>query len=256
VGVKREEESSGEWFRIAFGSLYPILYPHRDDAAAAREAAEFVALLGYRGRATAVLDLGCGTGRHAEALIGLGLQVWGLDLSTELLARARRRAPLAGRLVRGDMRALPFSNRFGLVVNLFTSFGYFAADRENVQALREMVRVLQPGGELLIDHIHRAHLERCLVPEDERRAEDCEIHQRRRISGNRVHKDIAIRWDDGRRQHLREDVRLFEPEEIAGLATDTGLENVRLFGSFRGEALTADAQRMILVARKPADSRR
>jgi SAM-dependent methyltransferase len=150
------------------------------------------------------------------------------------------------------MRALPFPSRFGLVVNLFTSFGYFATDRENRQALREMVRVLAPGGELLIDHIHRAHLESHLVPADTRRLEGLTVHQRRRITRDRVQKEIEIHWDDGRRQSLREDVRLFAPEELGRWAAEAGLEQVRLFGSFRGDPLGTDAQRMILVARKPA----
>jgi len=101
-----------------------------------------------------VLDNACGAGRISIPL-SCHLTVIGLDLSLYLLKRANQKAEESGikslYLVRGDMRYLPFkSNIFDAVISMWTSFGYFS-DEENEVALRENVRVLKPGGKFILD---------------------------------------------------------------------------------------------------------
>ncbi len=242
-----EKPLMSDWYRTAFGELYPLLYPHRDDPSAAREVGRLIEVLGMTRSGARALDLGCGNGRHAEALSELGLAVSGLDLSPELLGAARQRPPLTGNLIRGDMRRLPFCPVFDLVLSLFTSFGYFADD-ENLRTLGEMSRVLKPGGRLVIDHINRPAVERNLVPSDTREAPGCRIHQKREIVGERVRKEIVIAWHDGRSTELSEDVRLYSPDQMRDLLSSTGLREVTLFGSFGGAELTVASDRMIAVA--------
>ena len=109
---------------------------------------------------SAVLDAGCGTGRHSWPLAGAGHEVVGLDSSPVVLAAARRRAhPISWpRFVRGTYSALPFApGSFDAVLCLGTALGYLgdAADRA---ALREFRRVLAPGGRLVVETLHRAEL--------------------------------------------------------------------------------------------------
>jgi len=249
-----DNQDCGEraWYHDAFGDLYPLLYAHRDDSAAAAEAGAFVRRLGLDGPGSRVLDLACGAGRHCEALSGLGARVYGLDLSAHLLRLAARRACIAGRLARGDMRGLPFRRAFDLVVSLFTSFGYFADDRMNERVLTEIARVLVPGGSLLLDHVNRPALERALVTEDERAGEGFRLRQRRSLSAARVRKEIEITWDDGRTRRLVEDVRLYMPDELRALLAARGFEEIRFYGSFDGRALDERAERMIVVAKARA----
>ena len=132
-----------EWFEQWFGEEYLRLYPHRDDA----DAAEAVALIhGLRPLAGCqVLDLACGPGRHAAYLQGHGARTVGLDLSLPLLTRARGRTAGTVALVRGDMRYLPFrGGTFDVVVNLFTSFGYFADDAQHQAVLTSAAALLRP----------------------------------------------------------------------------------------------------------------
>jgi len=250
--MARAAESAGgaatEWFRHAFGDLYPLLYPHRDDAAAAREVEQLAAWLRLREGSLCIVDLGCGAARHTAALRCLGVGAIGLDLSGPLLARARQRDDGCP-LVRGDLRQLPFRAVFDVALSLFTSFGYFD-DAGNEAALREMARVLVPGGRLLIDHIHVPALRRTLVPEDTRRGPGCTITQRREIRDGRVRKSIGVRWDAGEEIQLREDVRLYEPAELARLLAGAGLRDVTFHGSYAGDALTDACPRMIAVARR------
>lgn len=97
----------------------------------------------------AVLDVGCGTGENFEFLTGAG-PITALDLSTEMVEEASRRAGQLGRevsLLAGDAQRLPFpDDRFDTVVSAFSSctFPDYAA------AFREMDRVTRPGGRILL----------------------------------------------------------------------------------------------------------
>jgi len=97
----------------------------------------------------AILDVGCGTGENFEFLARVG-RITALDLSTEMVEEASRRAGQLGRevsLVAGDAQQLPFSDdRFDTVVSAFSSctFPDYAA------AFREMNRVTRPGGRILL----------------------------------------------------------------------------------------------------------
>jgi SAM-dependent methyltransferase len=93
-----------------------------------------------------VLDVGCGTGVVAVTAAGLGAHATGLDLTPELLARARENSKIAEVEVdwrEGDAEELPFSDReFDVVMS---QFGHMFAPRPDV-ATAEMLRVLKPGG--------------------------------------------------------------------------------------------------------------
>ena len=93
-----------------------------------------------------VLDVGCGTGVVALAAARTGARVSGLDLTPELLVRARENAAITGAEIdwhEGDAEALPFGDAtFDVVVS---QFGHMFAPRPEV-TIREMLRVLKPGG--------------------------------------------------------------------------------------------------------------
>jgi SAM-dependent methyltransferase len=108
-------------------------------------AARLVAFAQIRGGAR-VLDVACGTGVVALAAARTGARVTGLDLTPELLVRARENAAITGTEIawhEGDAEALPFEDAsFDVVVS---QFGHMFAPRPEV-ATREMLRVLKPGG--------------------------------------------------------------------------------------------------------------
>lgn len=102
----------------------------------------------------AVLDVGCGTGTLAIAAkrqVGLSGSVCGVDPSPEMIARAQRKAAKAGAAVdfrHGLAQSLPFADgRFDVVLSTVMLHHLARADRPG--ALREMRRVLKPGGRLL-----------------------------------------------------------------------------------------------------------
>ena len=102
-----------------------------------------------------VLDLACGTGRHSIALSKEGYGMVGLDLSPNLLRIAKNRNSSV-QLVRGDMRFLPFRPRaFSTAVSMDTSFGYLPFEKDDMQSLDEVRKMLDQGGLLIVDVFNR-----------------------------------------------------------------------------------------------------
>ncbi|HEX4470017.1 MAG TPA: methyltransferase domain-containing protein, partial [Gemmatimonadaceae bacterium] len=141
-----------EWWARYFDAKYlreyePLFTLERDR----REVARVIDVLGLP-TGSRVLDVPCGQGRHSHLLAEAGFLVDGLDLSTTLLARARKRGTGPGLAYhRGDMRRLPpkWTGRFDAVLNLSTSFGFFAEPADDQRVLGEFARVLAPGGTLV-----------------------------------------------------------------------------------------------------------
>ena len=132
---------------------YDLIYagkPYADEAA-------FVDRVIARPRG-ALLDLACGTGRHAVEFSRLGWAVTGVDYGAELLERARANASAAGvdlALYQQDMRELDLGGeRFDAVTCLFDSIGYPQTDEGIVAALSAARRHLAPDGVLVAEFLH------------------------------------------------------------------------------------------------------
>src|SRR5437867_9881977 len=138
------------WYEAFFGSDYMIRYVHPETPAQV-EAIDKILHLRKGGR---ILDVACGAGRHTIDLAKRGYRVTGFDLSSPLLAEARKAARTAGvkpTFVQGDMRRLPYRNAFEAAISMFTSFGYFDRPEEDRQVLRGIARALRPRGQFLME---------------------------------------------------------------------------------------------------------
>ena len=244
------------WYETAFDADYLRRYPHRDDAEAA---ADIAALTGWirPSRDLGVLDLGCGGGRHLLALCRAGFtDLTGIDLSADLLERARTRLSEAGcevaELLRADMRELPYSDRFATALSLFTSFGYFSDDAEDERVLRGVWRALKPRGVFLLDTLARQHTIDTLVEKEERRFDDRLDHIERRITddGRRVEKTVRIRTGDAEERSITESVRMYEPDELEGAMKRAGFSAIQVAGALDGRAFRADSRRLVVVGCK------
>lgn len=240
-----------DWFRQSFDALYPLLYRHRDLA----EADRFLERLEARGslRSARILDLGCGPGRYLEALERRGSAAIGLDLSAALLARARARLAHP-RLVRGDMRDLPFrAGAFGGVLVMFTTFGYFPGDEENERVLSEIARVLGPGGCLVLDLHNAREARRCLVPRSRREIEELVVEERRWIEpgGRFLRKTTTVQGPGAREERSYEErVRLYEEEEIVTMLRARGFRVLETWGGYDAAIFDPDrSKRLLLLAR-------
>jgi SAM-dependent methyltransferase len=199
-----------------------------------------------------VLDLACGHGRIANRLAARGASVTGLDVTSRFLDRAREDAHARGvevDYVQGDMRELAWDARFDAVTCVFTSFGYFDDD-ENRRVLREVQRALRPGGRLYLDLNHLPWLLRNFRSAEVAEREGQWMIDRNRydpLTGRTINDRTVIR--DGRQRSFQFSVRMFTFPELGDWLRDAGFEEIHGF-SGRGEELTADAPRMVIVAHR------
>jgi SAM-dependent methyltransferase len=234
-----------DWFEEWFGEDYLHIYQHRDETEA-EHAIELIATYLASRRIERVLDLACGAGRHSKVLCERWWTV-GLDLSMALLKTARHDSN-DDPYVRADMRQLPFADHsFDLVVNLFTSFGYFEDDREHVRVLSGVRSAMRKGGTLVIDFFNANQVRRDLVAYDERIENGITIEQHRAISpDNRfVEKTITLRE---RGKEYTERVRLLSPQDLERMLITAGFRVMQLFGDYTGNDWSVDSPRSILFA--------
>ena len=248
------ETERDPWYASWFGEEYLALYPERDDLEAARQAQFVFGLLSPYARRgpEGILDLACGTGRHAVVLARGEARVTGVDLSTPLLARARaRRADPAPSFVRADMRRLPFARgAFGAVVNFFTSFGYFDDPADDVRVLGEIARVLVPGGAFLSDVFNAARVLSTLVSREERTVAGERVSIRRSYdpATRRIEKEITMGTGPGART-FRERVRVYLRDELEALHREARFGVRAAFGDFDGTPFDPRrSPRLILLA--------
>jgi len=209
-----------------------------------------------------VLELGCGTGRIFLPLVRAGVSLVGIDRSTPMLKCARRRlARLTPRLVRGDIRLLPFApHSFSAVIAPYGVLQSLLADRDLVAALDSVARVLRPGGTFGLD----------LVPDVPNWREYSNRVQLRGPAGRGVHLTLieSVRQDRGRRlttftqrylerrrgrstEHRFElTFRTLSVQRMRDRLHRAGFVVDRVLGDYRGRPWDARADVWIILAKK------
>ena len=237
-----------DWFAHAFDALYPVVYAHRTVESATAESAFAIEQLGLC-KSCSVLDLCCGNGRHMVHLLKHTPHVVGLDYSPDLLEIARKQLGGTGLLLRGDMRAIPFTGTFDALANFFTSFGYFCSESENLAVAQGIARALKPGGRFVVDYLNPAYLRAHLDPESLRVSGEFEIRERRWIdeTTRRVNKVTEVERDGALINRSSESVRLYERSELLALLEQAGLRMESLYGNYDGDPVREDTPRQIVV---------
>lgn len=245
----------GAWYEEWFDEDYLALYAHRDEAEAERFVDVVWTRLGLRA-GMRIADVPCGAGRHSAAFARRGARVAGVDLSRVMLKRATHDVNSENAdvwFVRGDVRQIPLrSGSFRLAANLFTSLGYFESEAENERAFAELARLLARDGTLVVDVVNPIYLRASFLSETLREFPGMVIWQHRTLdpARRRIVKEIEIRRGE-RVRRIRESVRLYEREDLAGLAGKHGLSVVDFWGDYDGSAFEERSPRVILLAKKP-----
>lgn len=243
------------WYEKWFGKDYLLVYPHRDSAEAIAQIDFLLKTIPQLPKNAKILDLCCGSGRHSIELRKLGYDVVSADLSLDLLNIAKEFAydnNIDLKIIRCDMREIPFSNQFDLVIQFFTSFGYFESDEDNQKVLNSISKSLKPNGKFLIDYMNPDHVVDNLVSKDEKDiSEGIHIIQERWIDKqrHRINKKITL-IRDGKEESYEESVRLYSHEEMKDMLYEAGLQLSETYGDFLGTKFNRKSPRMILIGYK------
>lgn len=239
-----------DWFK---DSNYRMVYEHRDEIEA-EAIIELIERVTGRDTRRRVLDLACGSGRHALSFARRGyLDVTGIDLSPTLLAEAKHSAEFEGlplKFLERDMRDIP-EERFDLALNLFTSFGYFESDEDNASVIRAVADHLSPAGYFVIDFFNSRWLRAHYIARDERNLPGgSRLEQTRWIERGRIEKRLIIR-ENAEAQEYIESVRLFELEDFKTMFATAGVRLIATFGNYAGEPFDVDSSpRLIMFAQR------
>jgi SAM-dependent methyltransferase len=198
------------------------------------------------------VDLACGHGRIANRLAARGAEVTGIDATPRFVEFARADAARRGvsvDYVEGDLRRLPWTERFDAAVCWVTSFGYFD-DEQNRRVLAEAQRALRPGGRLLLDLHQKEGLLRGWLPSSVTHTTEGMMIDERTFDPltSRVN-DIRTIVRNGAVRRATFFTRLFGFTELRDWLLAAGFTVVDGLGG-DGGPLTAESFRMLVVARK------
>lgn len=204
---------------------------------------------------SAVLDLGCGPGRHSLAFAERGYRVTGVDRTARYLDRARNSAAeqnLEIEWVHADMREFCREESFDLTVSLLTSFGYFEDAADDRRVMQHAVASLRPGGRMVIEMMGKEILARIFRQRDWQELRDGTLLlEHREVSDD--WSWLNARWiivRAGERIERCFRLRVYSAVELKNLLTDVGFASVHAYGSLAGTPYDHNAQRTVIVAEK------
>jgi SAM-dependent methyltransferase len=238
------------WYENWFGNEYLTVYAHRDE----EEAQQLVQLiLKYvpLDKNSKIIDLCCGQGRHAYLFAQKGFDVYGFDLSRKLLqvAKYRNENNNSTFFIQADMRFLPVNHSFDLLLNLFTSFGYFQTDQENNDVFHQFYQALKSGGYYVFDYFNSSYIVKHLERFQKEQIGDVIVEQERFIEGSRVEKIIRLNRH-GKQSTFYESVKLYTPDQILNMLEETRLDVSYIFGDYQGSPFTKDSERIIIIGNR------
>ena len=249
-----------EWWRDARCHFAPLAINHpllRDRSDLAPAIAFLTSLPGLPTGAS-VLDLGCGPGRYSVELALRGYAVVGLDINAEFVASAQELAAQEAvelELLTGDMREIPFRERFDLALSLGTSFGFFDDEADDRRVIAGVARSLKRGGRFVLEMGNRDYFLGHFVARDWTRLEDGRtriLERRFDAARGRIDTQFEVVGGAGAVERWAHSWRAYTLTEILGMLRDAGLLIKRVAGGWRGEAYSVEAPRMVVVAAKPS----
>jgi SAM-dependent methyltransferase len=245
------------WYVDFFRDDYLKVYHHLfTKERAEKEVAFAEQALQLKAGAT-ILDLCCGPGRHAVLFAQHGYRVTGLDLNNKYLEIARKSARAFNvtlDAIQADMRSVPFQDRFDAIVNMYSSFGYFESEADDLKVLESAATAIKPGGRLFLDMLNREWAVANFIENDWHSREDGTLYVEHReldLASSRMHVTFTIVGPQGnRRDSVGHHIRLYTLTEITRLLERAELKVTGVFGGFEAERYGVDSRRMIVMAQK------
>jgi SAM-dependent methyltransferase len=244
--TQNNNSTTDNWFVSWFDSpYYHILYKDRNY----REAQIFMDNLTHYlnlPEKAKVLDLACGKGRHSIYLNQLGFDVLGVDLSENSIAIATKNANDTLHFKVHDMR-IPFEEKYDAIFNLFTSFGYFENDADNLKTLASIRESLSEYGFGVIDFMNTTHVIANLVPNETKIVDEIEFHIKRFYENGFIYKEIDFE-DKNEKFHFVEKVRALTLQDFQDMMDTAGIYLLDIFGDYKLKKFhKTESERLIMI---------
>lgn len=237
-----------DWFTDWFNTTYyHILYKERDDTEAhlfMKNITEFLDLA----KASHILDLPCGKGRHAVFLNSLGYKITGEDLSENSINAAKKFENETLNFEVRDMRE-PLNNKYDAVFNLFTSFGYFEDDKEDLLILQNIKNGLTKDGFFVFDFLNANVVKENLVIEETKVVDNIAFHIKREITNGFIVKHISFSADNENHAYM-ERVKYLDLKKMSSYLEKVGFTIENTFGDYHLNTFDPkSSNRLILIAK-------
>ena len=235
-----------QWYASWFDSpFYHILYKDRDHQEAQIFMDNLTQYLNLPEDGT-ILDLACGKGRHSVYLNSLGYNVTGVDLSENSIAYAKKFENDTLNFEVHDM-CKPYKKQFDAVFNLFTSFGYFENEEDNLRTIQAIQANLNEYGFGVIDFMNSNFVIDNLVAEDVKTVDGIEFHQKRSVKDGYIVKDISFTVANENFK-FQERVKAFSLEDFKLLFEQAGVYLLDIFGDYKLKKFDVNtSERLVMI---------
>ena len=239
---KEKDNWYASWFNTPY---YHLLYKDRGH----REAAMFMnSLTNYLNlqKNDSILDLACGRGRHSKYLYKQGFDVTGIDLSEESINYAKQYEKPGLHFDVHDM-CLPYPKQFDVVFNLFTSFGYFEKEEDNLRTIKAIKAELKPNGFGVIDFLNAELAIKNLIPLEKKKVGNIVFYIEKYVEENYIIKNIRFN-DDGTDYHYVEKVKALTLKDFEFYFNEAGIKLKSIFGDYQlNDFDKITSERLILI---------
>ncbi len=243
------------WWEDLFNDDFVRTMPKFSDAQIADEVDFIEDSLGVA-RGGSLLDLGCGTGRHAVELTRRGYSVVGFDLSLPLLARAGEEAQEANQkinFVQGDMREMTFDEAFDGIYCWGSTYGFFEEEK-NIHVLTKVHKALKHGGQFLLDVTCRDFVIKQAPSLAWFEGEGCVCMDEMQVDWitSRMRVKRTMMLDDGRSKEIEYSIRVYSLHELGKMLHDCGFRVAEVSGRIQtpGIFFGPDSPRTLILAEK------
>ena len=239
-----------DWFINWFNSkYYHILYKSRNKNEASNFIQAIISTLSLKSN-NSVLDLGCGNGRHSISLSNHFKLVHGIDISSENISIANENKKENLKFFISDMRNFDTNTKYEYIFNLFTSFGYFKKNEDNIKVLKSCHHHLNKNGLLFIDFLNSEQIKRTINGlKETRNINGIRFNIHKEIIGDYVIKNIEIK-DGETTYNFQEKVQLFKIQDFKKMFEISGFEIISSYGDYQMNPYDPNSSRLILCAKK------
>jgi len=255
--INRNQKIKPSWYKDFFQKFYLKIYQDILPRLDTKKEVDFIEKILKLPRGSKILDLCGGYGRHSIPLAKKGFDVYLLDLNKDFLEQAKKEAKkqkIKIHIPHGDMRKIPFLNKFDAVINVFNSFGYLENDEEDEKTIKAVVRSLKLNGLFLIDITNVNWLKNNSRPKSQRQIENLLVIENIKFNSktkkNLINMKI-VNTKNRKIQYTSQSLRIYTFNDLKKLLTNNGLKIIEKYGGFNKERFSPKfSKRIVLLAKK------